>query len=423
MASGTAENPSVAARIPTISLGRDAAVAAFVQDKLGFLLQAARQYGPVVRLWPGVILVTGPEEVDIVIRRTNKDFLHDRNFMLRKSDYRPGSANLAFWMKSRRAALAGMTPTLIAEHTAWLAERTDAFTTNWLRLGLIADVPQHLQELTAASITRFSLGTRHTADIPRAAEAMLDALLPIFAGPFEFPAYMRMLQPREWRVKRQRRALESALRSALHSSGHGGLSETIARQGLNEEAAIHLLLILHLAGHGVPAAVLSWALVELARNPEQQEAAAAAAARWNGIEPAPDEICWVMRETLRLWPPSWLVDRVTDASVECGAWTIPAQSKLILPLWAIHRLADCYPEPERFDSGRWAALSPPPGTYLPYSSGPKWCLGERFADAEITTILMVLLRRIRVSLRGEVQPDARRTLTPTGFELLVEPRS
>jgi len=262
MASGTAENPSVAARIPTISLGRDAAVAAFVQDKLGFLLQAARQYGPVVRLWPGVILVTGPEEVDIVIRRTNKDFLHDRNFMLRKSDYRPGSANLAFWMKSRRAALAGMTPTLIAEHTAWLAERTDAFTTNWLRLGLIADVPQHLQELTAASITRFSLGTRHTADIPRAAEAMLDALLPIFAGPFEFPAYMRMLQPREWRVKRQRRALESALRSALHSSGHGGLSETIARQGLNEEAAIHLLLILHLAGHGVPAAVLSWAKIK-----------------------------------------------------------------------------------------------------------------------------------------------------------------
>ena len=153
------------------------------------------------------------------------------------------------------------------------------------------------------------------------------------------------------------------------------------------------------------------------------EAAAAAAARWNGIEPAPDEICWVVRETLRLWPPSWLVDRVTDASVECGAWTIPARSKLILPLWAIHRLADCYPDPERFDSRRWAALSPPPGTYLPYSSGPKWCLGERFADAELTTILMVLLRRIRVSLRGEVQPDARRTLTPTGFELLVEARS
>jgi unspecific monooxygenase len=423
MAAGTAESPSVAERIPGIGLGRNTAVAAFAQDKLGFLLQAARQYGPVVQLWPGVIMVTGSAEVDIVIRRTNKDFLHDRNFMLRKRDYRPGSANLAFWMKSRRAALAGMTPSLLAEHAAWLAERTDAFATKWLRLGLIADVPQHMQELTAASIARFSFGTRHTADIPRAAQAMLDALLPIFASPFEFPAYIRALQPRERRLNHQLRVLHSALRSALHSSGHGGLSEVITGQGLDEEAVIHLLMMLHLAGHGVPAAALSWALVELARNPEQQEAAAAAAARWNGTGPAPDEICWVMQETLRLWPPSWLVDRITDASAECGAWTIPARSKLLLPLWAIHRLADCYQEPERFDSQRWAALSPPPGTYLPYSSGPKWCLGARFADVEMTTILTVLLRRIRVSLRGEVQPDARRTLTPTGFELLVEAHS
>ena len=423
MAAGAAESPSVIARIPTIGLGRDAAVAAFAQDKLGFLLHAARQYGPVVRLWPGVILVTGPAEVDIVVRRTNKDFLHDRDFVLRKADHRPGSAELATWMKSRRAAIAGMTPTLIAEHTDWLAERTEAFTTNWLRLGLIAGVPQHMQELTSASIARFSFGTRHTPDVPPAAEAMLDALMPIFASPFEFPAYMRALQPREWRLQHQRRVLESALRSAVRSDGQGGLSETIASQGLNEAAAIHLLMILHLAGHGVPAAVLSWALVELARNPEQQEAAAAAAARWSGTGPAPDEICWVVQETLRLWPPSWLIDRVTDGSAECGGWTIPARSKLILPLWAIHRLADCFPEPERFDTGRWAALSPPPGAYLPYSSGPKWCLGARFADAEITTILTILLRRIRVSLRGEVQPDARRTLTPTGFELLVEARS
>jgi hypothetical protein len=60
MAAGAAESPSVIARIPTIGLGRDAAVAAFAQDKLGFLLHAARQYGPVVRLWPGVIPTPSP---------------------------------------------------------------------------------------------------------------------------------------------------------------------------------------------------------------------------------------------------------------------------------------------------------------------------------------------------------------------------
>jgi enediyne biosynthesis protein E7 len=101
---------------------------------------------------------------------------------------------------------------------------------------------------------------------------------------------------------------------------------------------------------------------------------------------------------------------------------MPARSRLLLPIWVIHRTAECYPEPESFDSRRWEALSPPPGAYVPYGAGPHRCLGARLAHAELTTVLAVLLSRARITLHGQARPDARRTLTPVGFELEVRRR-
>lgn len=408
--------------IPATGFSRAAAAAAYDDDRLGFLCETARRYGPVVQLWPGLILVTGAAEVDVVFRRTDRDFFQDRNFRLRKLDHQRGSAGLANWLKARRTALAAMTPGLLAAHAAWLAGQADTFADGWLRQGRIHRVTRDLEGLTAASIARFCFGSRQAAEVPTAAQATLDALFPIFASPFEFPTYLRVLQPRERRVRRRVRDLHAALRSGLASSGDGGLVDVVTRQELSEAATIRLLASLHLAGHGVPASALSWALVELARNPEEQEKAAAAATRWDGASAVPDEIRWVVDETLRLWPPSWLSDRATDGPVPCGPWTMPADSRILLPFWVIHRMADCYAEPMRFDSGRWAALSPPPGAYVPFGAGPHWCLGARFAHVELTTVLAVLLRRTRIALRGDVRPDARRTLTPVGFELELRPR-
>lgn len=402
-------------------IDRAAAIAARGGNMLEFLLRAARDLGPVVQLWPGTIMIAGPAEVHAVLKQTDREFLNDRNLLLRKSKHRRGSAELEDWRHARRGALAAMTPGMLDVHAAWLRDRSESFTDEMLQRHTIPNLARCLEKLTSASIVQFCFGV-DAPGVPSAIQRALDALLPIYASPYEFPAYLRLVQPREWRTRASLHRLQAQLRSVLAASGRGGLAEVLRRRGFGDDEAIRLLTSVHLAAHGVPAAALSWALVELARNAEEQERAATAAMTWDGSGPAPEVLRRVVDETLRLWPPSWVADRMASKDALVAWGTVPAQSRILLPFWVTHRLAGCYQEPEKFDSQRWEGLSPPPGAYVPFGGGPRWCLGARFAHVEITTILAVLVRRTRISVRGNVVPDVRRTLTPTGFELVVTAR-
>jgi cytochrome P450 len=407
--------------IPALKGRPDAISVAFDTDRLGFLLHAARELGPVARLWPDTIMITGAAEVDAVFKQTNQTFLYGRNFRLQKSVQRPGSAGLTDWMRQRRAALAATTPALLSQHRTWLAGPAATFTTSLLHQHMVTNLIPGLEQLTSASISRFCLGTRNPGGVPPAAQALLEALFPLFATPFDFPAYMRRLQPREWRISRRYATLRAALHTTVASPGTGGVAEVLAHRGLDDDAAVTMLAFMHLAARGVPAAALTSALVELAKNPGQQELAAAAAAAWDGTTEPPPALGWAIDETLRLWPPTWMAERVTEVDTECGAWTIPAGSMIVLPFWVIHRVA-AGAAPPTFDLTRWQDYSPPPGSYAPYGGGPRWCMGARFAHVEMVTILAAVLRRARLTIRGQVHANARRTLTPEGYELILEPR-
>ena len=212
-------------------------------------------------------------------------------------------------------------------------------------------------------------------------------------------------------------------------SGRGRLTAwrwRCARAGWLATRLLGPVRSLMLAAHDVPASALAWAVVELARSPSMQDVVVEAAASWDGIGTPPREITWFVHETLRLWPPTWGLSRTTAPAdpAACGDWLIPAGSTVIVPLWVLHRVAASFadPDPERFEPGRWASLTPRPGEYLPFSGGPRWCPGERLARAELAAVVTALARRTRLGLRGEVNPDIRRTLTPRGFAIEVSPR-
>jgi cytochrome P450 len=343
--------------------------------------------------------------------------------LFRRIDYRSDAsqAKLADWMKLRRTAMSAMTPTRIGEHAPWLAEHADVLAGAWLRRGTVTDVLPEVRELTGASIARFSLGSRHVGEVRTATNAMLDALGRLSLGRFEWPGYIRAVQPRQRRARRALNDLMIAVHASLATRDAGGLIDVMPRP-VSSEATAELVKSLVLNGQEAPAAALCWALVELARHPEEQERAAAAASRWDGSVTVPQEIGRVVDETLRLWPPAPLSGRVAGESVSLGSWTLPAGSTILLPFNVIHRAADHFPEPDRFDSTRWASSCPPHGAYVPFGGGARSCLGARFARFEIATVLAAVLRQSRITLRGNVRPHPGRILTPAGFELRVHPR-
>lgn len=149
------------------------------------------------------------------------------------------------------------------------------------------------------------------------------------------------------------------------------------------------LLTLLLAGHETTAALLAWAVHELARAPTLQDRLA------EGEEGLADA---VVSETLRLWPPVPLVLRRLRVPLEIGGRRYPAGTTLTPCMLVLHRRADLWPEPEAFRPERFlGGQRPAPGSYLPFGGGVRRCVGAAFASFEARIFLTELARALRLS--------------------------
>lgn len=219
--------------------------------------------------------------------------------------------------------------------------------------------------------------------------------------------------------------------------------------GLDDRQVRDELVSLVIAGHETVASGLTWALWLLADDARRGAAGVRAQDRvqaeldalLGGPGPVGRDPGWsdlpglavtraVLDETLRLYPPVWLVTRRALADDTLGGVPVPAGSLLILSPWLLHRRAGVWPEPDRFDpdrflDGRADGLGRS-GDYLPFGAGPRLCIGRDFALVESTLVLATVLRRYRVEVADGArvpEVDAAVTLRPrTTLELRLVPR-
>ena len=125
----------------------------------------------------------------------------------------------------------------------------------------------------------------------------------------------------------------------------------------------------------------------------------------------------VVNETLRLYPPVWLLARAAAEPFELDGTTFPHGSIFLVCPWTLHRADLFFPEPERFVPNRWAeTLNLPRGAYIPFSLGTRNCVGERLGRLVAEQTLAHLLHRFRIvpaerSVAMNLQP--RITLWPS----------
>lgn len=153
-----------------------------------------------------------------------------------------------------------------------------------------------------------------------------------------------------------------------------------------DETAVMLL-----AGHETTASTLSWLMRELAETPALQEEAANALAA--GV--AESLIAGLVNETLRLYPPIGFFLRENLDAMPLVDMELPAGSLALVSPRTLHRHADYWQEPDRFDPHRWQNGTPAgaEGAFLPFGSGARLCPGARFAGIEMNAILQNLLSR------------------------------
>ncbi len=211
-----------------------------------------------------------------------------------------------------------------------------------------------------------------------------------------------------------------------------------ARAGvLTEREVRDELVTMVIAGHETVASALTWALHLLATHPSAQDRLAE---ELDGVLGAADDArpTWedlagleytraVLDEALRLYPPAWVITRKALADDVVAGVAVPAGTLMIISPWLLHRREAAWPDPERFDPGRFlaapgrkSAASRPSGDYLPFGLGPRLCIGRDVALVEGVMVLAGLLRGRRVLPAvghpgvSDVPLDALVTLRPHG---------
>jgi cytochrome P450 len=141
---------------------------------------------------------------------------------------------------------------------------------------------------------------------------------------------------------------------------------------------------------------LTWSLLELARDPVLQAAAAA--------EDGEALVERVFTETLRLYPPAWYIGRLALADVELAGEPVAEGTMVLVSPYLVHRDERFYERPGTFDPDRWlegTAAATRAFTFLPFGAGSRRCIGEEIAWLEGRVILAELARSLELEVAGD----------------------
>jgi cytochrome P450 len=186
------------------------------------------------------------------------------------------------------------------------------------------------------------------------------------------------------------------------SVGDGSVGDrtSLSETGLRDE-----LVTLVIAGHETVAACLTWTAHLLAGAPDVQarvhaELDAVLEGRpptWADL-PRLTYLRACVDEALRLYPPAWVLTRQALEADALGDVELAPGTLVIISPWLLHRRAASWPDPQRFDPGRFVddpGAATRAGAYLPFGAGPRLCLGREFALVEAVLVLATLLRDAR----------------------------
>jgi cytochrome P450 len=180
--------------------------------------------------------------------------------------------------------------------------------------------------------------------------------------------------------------------------------------------------VFFLAGHETTASVLTWIFFILSQNPEiaarmRDEISTVAGDGEVRLEHTKQLgfVRNVFREAMRLYPPITFIPRVVQRDTELAGQKLERGCMVMIAPWTIHRSADNWANPDRFDPDRFSRDGEiASGAYIPFGLGPRICVGAAFATIESTLILARLVRRYDFTpLSPEtVRPVARLTTKP-----------
>ena len=425
----------------------------FRRDVLGMVERMQRRHGDVVRWRLGSIpfyLVAHPELVRDVLVTRHRLFIKSR--ALQRARVLLGEGLLTsegeFHLRQRRLAQ----PAFHRERIAGLAGEIagiSARTAGAWEDGATMDVGREMNRMTLAIAGRTLFGSSVEDEADEIGRALTDALglFTRLSNPLG-PLLDRLPVPSTRRFHRARQRLDATILRMVDERRRSGVDRPdllglllAARDeegdggGMTDAQLRDETLTIFLAGHETTANALSWAWHLLGANPEAEARFHAEIdAVLGGRVPGAEDVAalpytrGVFAETMRLFPPAYLIGREPREDIELGGFRVRRGSVLLVSPWLTHRDPRWWEAPLEFRPERWnpeAETALPRFAYFPFGGGPRKCIGEGFAWMEGILALAVLGQRWRLRPVAGVEPrrDPLITLRASGLEMRLERRN
>ncbi|MFC4359708.1 cytochrome P450 [Halobium salinum] len=181
------------------------------------------------------------------------------------------------------------------------------------------------------------------------------------------------------------------------------------------------MMTMLLAGHDTTALTLTYAWYLLSQHPEAEEKVHAELDEVLGGEVPTaadtrklDYLERVLLETMRLYPPVYVMFRETKTDVRLGGYRVPEGAAIMLPQWVVHRSERWYDDPLEFDPDRWLPerrSERPQFAYFPFGGGPRHCIGRQFSLLEAKLIMGTVGQRYSLEYARDEPFELRGSLT------------
>jgi cytochrome P450 len=182
-------------------------------------------------------------------------------------------------------------------------------------------------------------------------------------------------------------------------------------ESMSEKQLVDEVLTLIVAGHETTASALNWLWYLLATHPHVEARMHQELDAWNEFSADVNSILQlhytrqVIEETLRLYPPGWLLTRRTINADIIGGHAVDANTDVFVSPYLVHRHPDYWEKPQTFDPDRFSPAQKSGRNrfcYLPFALGPRACIGEHFAMIEMITHTALIARKFRLRYLRDV---------------------
>jgi cytochrome P450 len=405
-------------------------------DPTEFFTELARVYGDVAHVGVGsedVYLISDPELIRDVFVTHGRRFKKGRGLQAAKLLLGEGllTSEGEFHLRQRRLVQPAFARQRMAGYADAMVSSAAAHAGAWTS-GDQVDIAEEMAALTLTVVGQTLFGADVTglrADVANAMTTLLQSFTRVALTPWAAVA-VRLPTPAARRLRAAEATLDQAVYSIIQqrraaAQDEGDLLSMLllahdveAAAGesvrMTDKQVRDEVMTLLLAGHETTANALTWAWYLLSEHPAaahrmRAELAAALAGELPSYADLP-RLPWttaVLAESMRLYPPAWIVGRRALEDVELGGWRLPAGSLCVVSQWVTHRDERWWPDPLAFRPERWidgeGRFSEhhdgrPRFAYFPFGAGTRVCVGESFAWTEGVLLLGAIGQRWSLAL-------------------------